>query len=232
MAKTVATVQAFYPPFKLLSKSQGSTHVLSGGNVVVNWGSEGAVTEFSPNGTVVFHAFLESGPLGVGVQNYRAFKDEWVARPSEESAVAGLVYGAEQWAKATGDKVAIGDSPLYEVLLAASWNGDTEVSHWRFSGRDADGKDVDLGDEVARSGFETVLHTKLSERLAWVRAQGYDVDGKLLTTTRWEPVDHERPVPPAFRQSKGESPQVQQESDSSATVAWQASSQIVFLKQG
>jgi hypothetical protein len=231
-AKTVATVQSFYPPFRLLSKSQGSTHVLSGGNVVVNWGSEGAITEFSPNGTVVFHAFLESGPLGVGVQNYRTFKNEWIGRPSEESAVAGLVYGAEQWAKATGGRVPIDGSSSYEVLLAASWNGGTEVSQWRFSGKDAEGHGIDLGGNVARSGFETVLHTKLSERLAWIRAQGYDVDGKVLTTTRWEPVDHERPVPPAFRKSKGRAPQVQQESDSRAMVASQASSQIVFQKQG
>ncbi|PWN18511.1 hypothetical protein BCV69DRAFT_288493 [Microstroma glucosiphilum] len=210
-AKTVATVRAFYPPFKLLSKSQGSTHVLPGGNVVVNWGSEGAVTEFTSDGTVVFHAFLESGPLGVGVQNYRAFKNEWIGRPSEEAAVAGLVYGAEHRS--------------YKVLLAASWNGDTEVSHWRFLGKDVEGNRIDLGGKVARVGFET--------RLTWVRAQGYNAKDELLTTTRWEPVDHERPVPPAFRRTKELSRmEEQQENDRLDGVASQTGSWIVFQKQG
>ncbi|KUM58277.1 hypothetical protein ACN42_g8879 [Penicillium freii] len=57
---TAEIVSAFQPPDGLLAKSQGSTQLLPNGNALVNWGSEGALTEFRANGTPIFHAYMDS----------------------------------------------------------------------------------------------------------------------------------------------------------------------------
>lgn len=198
--KTVETIQAFYPPFSLLSKSQGSTHVLPSGNVLVNWGSEGAVTEYTSDGTAIFHAFFDSGKLAAGVQNYRAFKSEWTGRPTEEAAVAGLLYSS-----APGGKLVpySASSSTAKLLVAASWNGDTEVATWRFVARDGQHKIKKLGEDKRR-GFETRILVDLelgvgSHELSQVRAEGLDRKGRILTETRWEKIEHDRAVPPEFR---------------------------------
>ena len=112
-------VQAFFPPYGLRIKSQGSTQILPNGNAVVGWGSEGAVTEFLPNGTAIFHAFLDSSPLGEGVENYRAFRFNWTGLPYEDPAIVALSSG-----KGTD--------------IYVSWNGDTETKQWRFYALDED----------------------------------------------------------------------------------------------
>ncbi|KAK5656723.1 hypothetical protein OQA88_4271 [Cercophora sp. LCS_1] len=159
---TAELVQGYYPPkgYKLLSKSQGSTQVLPSGNVLVNWGSEGAVTEYTQDGTPVFHAWVESGYLGLGVENYRAFKFNWTGLPNEEIAVAALEGGD-------------GETTVY-----ASWNGDTETSVWRFyEVTDRFGSRAFLG-EVERTGFETKLVVK--GRVGRVEAEAVDEKGRVL----------------------------------------------------
>ena len=86
-------VQAFHPPDSLLSKSQGSAQVLPGRNVLVNWGSSGAVTEFKSDGTPIFHAYLDSGSPGDGVENYCAFRYNWTGLPYERPAIVALNNG-------------------------------------------------------------------------------------------------------------------------------------------
>lgn len=145
------------PPDQLLAKSQGSTQVLDDGNVLVNWGSEGAVTEFNPDGKAIFHAYLDSGELGDRVENYRAFKFDWHGYPNEEIAV----YSE------TSD----GETDIY-----VSWNGDTETKTWKFY-------DVSLGErrkigETRKAGFETKYSVK--GLYAKVIAEAYDAEGEAL----------------------------------------------------
>lgn len=97
-------------PDDLLSKSQGSKQVLSNGNVLVNWGSEGAITEFK-NERPIFNAFVDSQQL---CRNYRGFKSNWIGKPNEKIAVMG---------EYTND----GSTDIY-----VSWNGDTETNKWKF----------------------------------------------------------------------------------------------------
>ncbi|GAA89028.1 arylsulfotransferase [Aspergillus luchuensis IFO 4308] len=79
---------SFIPPDLLLVRSQGSLQALPNGNVFINWGSEGAITEFSSDGEPLYHAYLDSQPLSRGdVQNYRAFRANWTGISSEEPAV-------------------------------------------------------------------------------------------------------------------------------------------------
>ncbi|OBT98179.1 hypothetical protein VE01_03716 [Pseudogymnoascus verrucosus] len=136
---TATLVQGFYPPDDLLSKSQGSTQVLPNGNVLVNWGSEGAITEYKPNGEPIFHFYMDSGSLGEGVENYRGFRYNWTGIPHEAPAV-----------------VALNDDDEGETSIYVSWNGDTETKHWRFYEIYANGKRELLG-TAKRESFETVL---------------------------------------------------------------------------
>ncbi|PWY75975.1 arylsulfotransferase [Aspergillus eucalypticola CBS 122712] len=156
-------VQAFQPPDGLLSKSQGGTQLLPNGNVLVNWGSEGALTEFRPDGTPILHAYMDSGSLGEGVENYRAFRYNWTGLPNETPAIVSLQNDQG-------------------TTLYVSWNGDTETKVWRFySVVDEYGSREFLGD-AKRTGFETAL--SLPGRVIHaVSAEAIDARGRVLTAT-------------------------------------------------
>ncbi|KAJ5817424.1 hypothetical protein N7447_009657 [Penicillium robsamsonii] len=161
---TADIVQAFQPPDGLLAKSQGSTQLLPNNNALVNWGSEGAVTEFRADGTPIFHAYMDSGRLGEGVQNYRAFRYNWTGLPTEEPAIV-----AEKTSSGTG--------------IFVSWNGDTETAVWRFYAvTDGFGSREFLG-EATRDGFETsfFLASHSYQRLT---AEAVSARGCVLSTTR------------------------------------------------
>ncbi|PLB46613.1 hypothetical protein P170DRAFT_466066 [Aspergillus steynii IBT 23096] len=160
---TASVVQAFQPPDGLLSKSQGSTQLLPNGNVIVNWGSEGALTEFRPDGTPIFHAYMDSGFLGDGVENYRGFRYNWTGLPNEAPAIVSLEN--EQG-----------------TTIYVSWNGDTETKVWRFYNVvDEYGSREFLG-ESKRTGFETSLALS-GIKLSAVSAEAIGVNGRILTST-------------------------------------------------
>lgn len=163
-------LQSYISPDNLSAQSQGNTQVLPNGNVFVNWGQEGAVTEFSADGTPIFNAFLETG---ASVQSYRGFRFEWTGRPKEVPAVVALRDGSE-------------------TSVYVSWNGDTEVSLWRFYAQDGDSADSSsvrkVGD-ARKVSFETsvtIPAQRLQEFGEHVRifAAGFDKDGTVLTRTR------------------------------------------------
>ncbi|KAL3431200.1 ASST-domain-containing protein [Aspergillus tetrazonus] len=156
-------VQAFQPPDGLLSKSQGSTQLLPNGNVLVNWGSEGALTEFRADGTPIFHTYMDSSFLGLGVENYRGFRYNWTGLPNEAPAIVSLENDEG-------------------TTVYVSWNGDTETKIWRFFHLvDEYGSRHFLG-EVERKGFETSLFVK-DHGLGLVTAEAIDAKGRVLTST-------------------------------------------------
>ena len=156
-------VQAFQPPDGLLSKSQGSTQLLPNGNVLVNWGSEGALTEFRPDGTPIFHTYMDSGFLGLGVENYRGFRYNWTGLPNETPAIVSLENDQG-------------------TTVYVSWNGDTETKVWRFyQVTDEYGSRQYLG-ETKRTGFETAFSLK-SGNVHTVSAEAIGANGRVLTST-------------------------------------------------
>jgi len=157
-------VQAFYPPDGLRSKSQGSTQILPGGHALVNWGSSGALTEFAADGTALFHAYLDSGDLGLGVENYRAFRFPWTGLPREEPALVALA----------GDD---GTTTLY-----VSWNGDTETRRWRFFAVVDDYGSREFLGEAERTGFETSLRIP-RRTVDHVSAEAIGAGGRVLRVT-------------------------------------------------
>jgi hypothetical protein len=173
-------VQAFLPPDGLLSKSQGSTQLLPNGNVLVNWGSEGAVTEFLHDGTPIFHAYIDSGYLGLGVENYRAFRYNWTGIPNEEPAIVAL----------KGDEGA---------SIYVSWNGDTQTKVWRFYAQtDEHGSKHFLG-EVDKTSFETSFAIRDDASVTSVSAEAVDRSGTVLRVTRATSVEGEVLPPEAAR---------------------------------
>lgn len=129
----------------------------------MNWGSEGALTEFRSDGTPIFHTYFDSGFLGEGVQNYRGFRYNWTGLPNETPAIVSL-------------KNESGTS------IYVSWNGDTETAAWRFYDVvDEYGSRQYLG-ETRRTGFETSLFVNGRELNA-VSADAVSANGRVLRST-------------------------------------------------
>jgi hypothetical protein len=166
---TATLFKKFPAPETVFAFSQGGTQILPNGNAFVNWGSAGAITEYSPDGDVIFHAFLESGDLwrNGDVQNYRGFKFNWTGAPSEEPAVVALKHGES-------------------TVVYVSWNGDTETKIWRFYGIDGRGKgrkEVFLGDEE-RSGFETGFYVRSGGNWKGFLVESVGARGEVLRKSR------------------------------------------------
>ncbi|KAF1962788.1 hypothetical protein CC80DRAFT_487258 [Byssothecium circinans] len=162
-AWTAELVQGFYPPDGLRSKSQGSTQVLPNGNVIVNWGSEGALTEYDSQGNVLFHTYMDSDYLGLGVENYRGFRYNWTGLPNEEPAIVALKNDEG-------------------TTIYVSWNGDTETKIWCFYAVTGKyGARSFLG-QANRTSFETSLKVGKKDVLRVV-AEAVDAKGKVLRTT-------------------------------------------------
>lgn len=154
-------VQAFHPPDNLLSKSQGSTQLLPNGNVMVNWGSEGAMTEFKSDGTPIFHTYMDSDYLGLAVENYRGFRYNWTGIPNEAPAI-----------------VALEDDNSTHVYV--SWNGDTRTNIWRFY-EVQEGRRSFIS-EAKRVSFETeVVIDRVGVKT--IQAEALDAEGSMLVNT-------------------------------------------------
>jgi Arylsulfotransferase (ASST) len=151
--KEVTLEHAYVSPEKLLARHQGGMQVLPDGHVFVGWGSEPYFTEFAPDGKVLFHA-----TFGKDRDSYRAYRFEWVGHPVDKPALA--VAGGKAY---------------------ASWNGATEVAHWRILGGSKGGALKKVA-EADKTDFETAL--QLPKDVQSVAAQALDQGGRVLGTSR------------------------------------------------
>jgi hypothetical protein len=157
---TAELVQTYIHPDKILSISQGSMQTLSSGNMLVGYGYNGVVTEFSPSGKVLCDAFFEaSAYLGSGdVQSYRAYKNHWTGLPTTPVDLA-----------------------LHDGIFYVSWLGATEVREWVL--RSGFGDDEEWS-EIARfrkDGFESHYTLPAEQRIKrWVKAYALGHDGQEL----------------------------------------------------
>jgi hypothetical protein len=158
---TSPPIQAFRPPEDLLVKSQGLLQTLPNNNVLINWGSGGAITEYDQDGTPIFHSFLDSVFLQENVQNYRAFRYNWTGYSDETPAV-----------------VAISSPKLGVADIYVSWNGDTQTRGWRFYTVNKKGKSILVG-QKQRTGFETVLRIS-GDYIENIVAEAVDENGEVL----------------------------------------------------
>jgi hypothetical protein len=102
--RRVTLERAFtHRPELVLAHYMGNAQLLPDGHMFVGWGGSRFVSEFAPDGSIVFDAALPAGG-----QSYRASRSPWAARPSRPPDLAahgGAVY--------------------------ASWNGATGVASWQ-----------------------------------------------------------------------------------------------------
>lgn len=109
-AMTAEVVREDFHPASLQAFAMGSYVALDSGNTLIGWGTQPAITEFRGDSVVMD---VQTGPLtsrvffGEGNGPYRAYKMDWVGRPS--------------W----GPSIAFQDGAVY-----LSWNSATEVESW------------------------------------------------------------------------------------------------------
>ncbi|MDP9411438.1 MAG: arylsulfotransferase family protein, partial [Actinomycetota bacterium] len=136
-AMTATLVREYTHPEKVFAATQGSMQILPNGNVFIGWGSEPLISEFDPEGELLFGARF---PLEG--ESYRAFRFPWTGRPQDEPAVVAEAGPKEE-----------------EVTLYVSWNGATEVAEWEvLAGPDPES--LEPVGSAPRKGFETALTTR------------------------------------------------------------------------
>jgi hypothetical protein len=130
--RTVRLGSAYTHPAPLLASSMGSVEILGDGHVIVGWGAEPFISEFTPDGRATADLRLVPGQL-----SYRGFRQSWLGTPDPAPAVAVRRHPR------TGLRT-----------LYASWNGSTETAYWQiFMGRRA--SDLAPVGTAPRTGFET-----------------------------------------------------------------------------
>jgi hypothetical protein len=145
------------PP--LLSPSQGNMQTLANENVVIGYGGVPAISEFAPDGTLLFDAHQ---PLDMSF--YRAFRFPWSAQPLSPPAVLASLNDTSE-----------------ETVVHASWNGATDVSVWRvLAGKSAESLSTQA--EIPDSGFES--STTLPRKYATIEVQALDASGHVLGTSK------------------------------------------------
>jgi hypothetical protein len=150
-------VREYTHPDELVSTSQGNMQVLPNGNVLVGWGSEPFVSEFSHDGELLFDAGFPPE-----CESYRAFRFSWSGHPTDVPALA------------------VGQRSRTRVSLYASWNGATEVAAWEVLSGQRPHRLESLG-AVVRNGFETAMLAQTKDPYVAVRAR--DDSGEILGTS-------------------------------------------------
>lgn len=150
-------LQDFRHPDPLAAVAMGNVQVLSGGAMLVGWGTEPYVTEFGPEGDVRFDAKFDGSAW-----NYRAFRNPWVGEPTTKPAVAAVRHTSG-------------------ATVYASWNGSTETAAWRVSAGDSASALAPVK-TVAATGFETTI--SIAGRPRFVSATALNAARRPIGTSR------------------------------------------------
>jgi hypothetical protein len=136
-ARRVWLARAYVRNRPVDATAMGSARRQPNGHMTVGWGSAPYVTEFDAGGAVL--ADLRIG-TSADQKSYRTFREAWSGRPASPPAVA-----------VSRDR-STGLATAY-----VSWNGATEVTHWRIDNgpRRSDLRTVG---RVPRRGFETAIN--------------------------------------------------------------------------
>jgi hypothetical protein len=160
-----ATVRAQFTHVPaLLSESQGNMQALENGDWFLGWGQLPFLSEFGPDGRLLFDAHLPAHE-----QSYRSFRFPWSGMPAHRPTfVLQSVQGAH--------------------TIYASWNGATLVAAWRvIAGRDP--ASLQVVAQAPRAGFETAVPLPAAGVGPDVAVQALDASGGVLgmSQTVFEP---------------------------------------------
>jgi hypothetical protein len=152
---TIALIHQYTHSPPVSAGTQGNIQTLPNGNVMIGWGVEPFLDEYSAGGQLLFGASVAAPS-----QSYRAFREAWSAEPASSPALAVEFSGG-------------GGLPV----AYASWNGATQVARWRvLAGHTS--KQLAPVASAARSGFETAIPLPGSE--LWLQVQALDASGSVL----------------------------------------------------
>jgi arylsulfotransferase ASST len=157
IAKTAKVKREYAHPSRLLVGSQGNTQALPNGNVLIGWGAEPYVSEFSADGHVLFDARLPNG-----LYSYRTFRQPWIGRPTNQPAIAARFESSGQ------------------ATVFASWNGATEISRWQVLNGPSASQLSPLA-AARNAGFETAI--TVNRRAPFLAVRALDASGALLGTS-------------------------------------------------
>lgn len=177
---TVRLLHEYTHPSQLRAQSQGSVQpLLTAAHevdaVFVGWGRCPSFTEHKPTGETVMNVQFSpwhSKDIPDALDNYRAYKMDWVATPWWDPAIA-LKEGGRDQEEARG-----GGASSLDVYV--SWNGATEVREWVVRA----GSGTVLA-RSARTGFETVLtiSARFTAGETSLSAEALDKDGTVIGRT-------------------------------------------------
>ena len=147
--RRVTLSRAYKRPHSVDATAMGSARHLGNGHMAIGWGSAPYVSEFDAGGAVL--ADLRIGTSSAQ-KSYRSFRQAWAGHPTTSPALAASRDGSS------------GRATAY-----VSWNGATEVTHWRIEAgaRRSDLRPVGV---VPRRGFETAVNLGTGEGFAAVTA--------------------------------------------------------------
>jgi Arylsulfotransferase (ASST) len=152
----VDVAREYVHPDPLLTGSQGNLQVLPEQNVVVGWGAQPRLTEFTRDGRVLLDAAFPDGS-----SSYRAFRLPWTGRPSDQPAASV-------------------SRSLDGLLVHVSWNGATEVDSWRVLAGSREDHLSSVAQEP-KTGFETTI--TIGGGRPFVGVQALAGDGSVLSTS-------------------------------------------------
>lgn len=151
--KTATLEYELLHPDRPLAPTQANVQALSNGNYLVGWGQVPLISEYGPNGNMVFDARIGTDSF------YRAYRMPWQGRPSEPIATAIEAGGPGS------------------VNLWVSWNGDSRVRKWRVLAG-SNRNDLKPIDTLPKAGFETRI--ELANDSRFFKIEGLDEEGRVL----------------------------------------------------
>jgi hypothetical protein len=158
--RTETLVSQFEHSKPLKAGSQGNMQVLPNGNVLIGWGPEPYVSEYSASGKLLWDAIMAGK-----TNSYRAYRFGWTGTPTGSPSVAAARAGSGQGATTN---------------VYASWNGATTIASWRVLGGTLPSALSPVG-SGAFTGFESAI--AIAGQPAYVAVQALDGSGNVLGTS-------------------------------------------------
>ncbi|KAF4216365.1 hypothetical protein CNMCM5878_007172 [Aspergillus fumigatiaffinis] len=147
---TSTLIRQYHAPGNgLLPVFQGNTQILPNKNVLIGWGMYPSISEHTEDGTAIFFATLASPDS----QNYRAFKANWTAKPSNPPTLR--TYSASA------------NSP---TTFWVSWNGATDIDRWRIHATSPESDEFTPLDVIHNQGFQTTYPSSSNHPRAFAEA--------------------------------------------------------------
>jgi Arylsulfotransferase (ASST) len=157
--RTASVVSEFVHSPPLVAESEGDLQLLEDGDWFVGWGQEPYLSEYSPQGALLFEAHLPRYD-----RSYRDLHYLWSSTPTSQPAFAFV-------------RAATGAACVY-----ASWNGATTVAAWRLlAGPTATA--LKAVAQVPRGGFETAIALPAGTGGPYLAVQALGASGEVLRSS-------------------------------------------------